>query len=668
MIRRLGAALATTVLILAWSPAAAVDTEGAGQPARPHRPGTATGWPSARAWAAQAAEKPGLTFVSQTLWREGSGPAELRFRVTTEAPADTVEVAVAVYPRLTSRSEFALSLDGRGRRSALTLQRFPLTALAADPTGVISLPLDLSLGRQGVYPIRVELRETATGDVIDAFNSHLVHIPAPIEGEKLSVGLAVPFRTDAVTTADGLFNLDQMEVDRLARLAGALGATPIPLTILPRGETLDALANSTSVEGRPALTALGAAAPGRLLLPQHYVDTSLPGLLRAGLANEAERQAVRAAAAVGAQVSGADISAGIWVSDQPVDAATLRFLANRGVTRIVVPERALVPLDLDITLTQTFALPAGDQRLLAASTDPDLQSHFLSVEEPALAAQHLLADLAVLYFDRPGLRRGVAVVPPATWKADPRFVAALLVGLADSPVLASQSLAGMFDAVPPLERRGETQVRGLADGDAAQATVIDGPAVRSVRRRLDSLVSVLSPFNPIVEQVDRTILASESSQLRRSGRTQLLAGADGQIDAVLDKVSLPGSRSITLTAREGEIPVTISSQIPYPIHAALRLRSGPLSFPRGDTIPVELTRSNLTQRVTVRANTSGSFPLRVELVSPDGGLVLGETRVTVRSTAVSGVGVALSVGAALFLALWWARHLRGRRSKRLVPT
>ena len=40
-----------------------------------------------------------------------------------------------------------------------------------------------------------------------------------------------------------------------------------------------------------------------------------------------------------------------------------------------------------------------------------------------------------------------------------------------------------------------------------------------------------------------------------------------------------------------------------------------------------------------------------------------------QSTAVSGVGVVLSVGAALFLMVWWARHWRRtRRSRKLVAT
>jgi hypothetical protein len=42
--------------------------------------------------------------------------------------------------------------------------------------------------------------------------------------------------------------------------------------------------------------------------------------------------------------------------------------------------------------------------------------------------------------------------------------------------------------------------------------------------------------------------------------------------------------------------------------------------------------------------------------------------VTIASTVASGVGIVLSGGALVFLALWWGKHWRTvRRARRLVP-
>ncbi|MGI8792574.1 MAG: DUF6049 family protein [Acidimicrobiales bacterium] len=608
-----------------------------------------------------------IDFVSQTPWHVGDQPSELRVRLGTRTDPATLELALAFYPRITSRSEFAQTLEGRVQRAALNLQRFPLVDLVADPTGVITVPLSPPVTRQGVYPIRVELRDPSSGDVIDALTTYLVHIPAPIEGDRLGVGLTVPFAAPAATLPDGSFQLDAGQQNRLAGLAATIAAASIPFTVVARGETLDALGNTADATGTNTLTALAGATSGRVFVPQHYVGTRLPALLRGDLSSEADTQAQRAAAAVSSRLPTAQLAADTWISDIALDREALAYLRGRGITNVVVPETTFEPLDLPITLTQTFAVRTDAGRLTAAASDAGLRGHFVSSVAPALAAHQLLADLSVLYFDRPGLSRGVAVVPPDSWEADPAMLRPLLDGLASSPILQSQTSTTFFNQTPVLETNGEPDLRSLADLPA-ERLVFDPSRVRAARNRIDSLVSVLTPFNPIIERLDRTLLTSESAVLRPTQRTALLTGTDRQIDAVLAQIRMPAKRSITLTAREGEIPVSIGSDIPHPIRATIRLRSGTLGFPDGDSIPVELTRSNLTQLVKVRANTSGSFPLRVQLVSPDGNLVLGETRVTVRSTAVSGVGVALTAGAFIFLALWWARHLRGQRSKRLVPT
>jgi len=51
-------------------------------------------------------------------------------------------------------------------------------------------------------------------------------------------------------------------------------------------------------------------------------------------------------------------------------------------------------------------------------------------------------------------------------------------------------------------------------------------------------------------------------------------------------------------------------------------------------------------------------------VTTAGGLLIQTSEVTVRSSFVSGVGVFLTVGAIVFLALWWGWDIRRRRRRR----
>lgn len=303
----------------------------------------------------------------------------------------------------------------------------------------------------------------------------------------------------------------------------------------------------------------------------------------------------------------------------------------------------------------------------AVAADPGLAAH-LALDEPVLAAHRLLADLAVLYLDRPGRARASVVVPPPGWVPDGTLVGAVLSGLANSPILEGATLDTVFDRVPPASSGRAPLVRRIAPGSDPVAE-LPGSTIRSLRRRLDAFNTILEPANPLYDRIERTLLAAQSSSLRPRQRTTYLQGVRSQVDREIGALRMPSDRTITLTAREGELPVTIRHASPYPVRVVLRVDSDSLLFPDGDRRLIELARPNATERFKVRARASGSFPLRVTLESPDGELVLAESRFTVRSTAASGVGIGLSVGAALFLLVWWARHVHSRqRSKRLIPT
>jgi hypothetical protein len=90
-----------------------------------------------------------------------------------------------------------------------------------------------------------------------------------------------------------------------------------------------------------------------------------------------------------------------------------------------------------------------------------------------------------------------------------------------------------------------------------------------------------------------------------------------------------------------------------------------LDFPQGTRIPITLEPGSTLVTLRVRAPVPGDTPFDVRVTSPDGGIELAQTRVTVRSTAVSGIGLVLSVGAGAFLLLWWFHHWhRARRERR----
>ena len=125
---------------------------------------------------------------------------------------------------------------------------------------------------------------------------------------------------------------------------------------------------------------------------------------------------------------------------------------------------------------------------------------------------------------------------------------------------------------------------------------------------------------------------------------------------------------VTLTSRSGKVPLNIENRLQVPAHVHVSLISAKLDFPNGaefDQVLAPGTTTRVDAQVTTKA--SGAFPLEVSVTSADQAIPVTHARFTVRSTAISGVGLVISIGAGLFLLIWWTRHFRStRRASKLV--
>lgn len=334
------------------------------------------------------------------------------------------------------------------------------------------------------------------------------------------------------------------------------------------------------------------------------------------------------------------------------------------------------PLQNRVTLSRPYVLDANrGRRMAAASLDAGLAGHFTNDANQVLAAHQFLADLAVLYFDQPGgSARGVVALTPRSWRPTRAFLETAMAGLGESPIVQPVNLSTVFNGVDPLRgSRGPLVRRLVGTPRAGQA----GTA-KAARQRLATFGSIVDPGNVVYDALQEQLLVAHSTDLRSSRQRAYVSGVERGVDRQLSRIQTPAG-SITLTARGGQIPVTLRNGTGYPVHLVVTVRSDKLEFPGGHArdgsrLPnevsrkLDLLRSNETARFTVLTRASGAFPIQITLESPDGSLVVSKTRLTVRSTAVSGLGLVLSAAAGLFLLAWWGGHaLNGRRARRLVP-
>ena len=123
--------------------------------------------------------------------------------------------------------------------------------------------------------------------------------------------------------------------------------------------------------------------------------------------------------------------------------------------------------------------------------------------------------------------------------------------------------------------------------------------------------------------------------------------------------------TVTITSSKAEIPISFKNNGDDQVTVHLRLDSDRLLFPEGAEQDVTLPpKHNTTVRVAVETRGSGTVPGAHDRHDARWARHRQATTIKVRSTFVSGVGVFLTVGAIVFLAIWWGWDIHRRRKKR----
>lgn len=619
--------------------------------------------------------------------------AEVRLRI--EGVPGEAFVQVVLRQRARSRSEFERSVEGAGLRGAVIDQRQRVDALPVNPADgsrVVGLLLDpavpggFNLTAPGAYPLQIRLL-SPDNDVLAELVTHLVVGPRPGDpAPPLAVALTATLGAPPGLAPDGSVAVPSRDLQTLGRLAGALAATPdVPVTLDIVPETVDALAGLDPEVAGPALASLAEAARGRTVLERPYVDVSVEALARAGMLDELDLQLDHGRDVL-ADALGVDPTVAPLVAPPDLGAAGAAALVARGHRRLVIdPDHLSTAPTGGLTLAHRFAVeltgpgdrgtttaedggprPGTRRRVTGLQADTDLERRLRDRGDPALVAQRMVAELAVIQTEQPAISRSVVV--RIDDDARPEVVAALVGALrSGAGLLEAVDLDEAFERARDLTDPVGGEVRRTLDPDDPPSL---GPTARfrDARALLAGYRSVVGAESPRTEPLQAHVLVAAARDLGATERAAHLDAIGAEVAGLVDAVSLPERPQVTLTARSGTIPLTLTNDSGFPVEVVVHLDSSRLEFPGGESLPLTLGAGSTRTDLAVRTLASGAFPLEVVARSPDGTIELASTRYTIRSTAVSGVGVVLSAGAGLFLVAWWASHWhRTRRSRKLIP-
>ena len=162
---------------------------------------------------------------------------------------------------------------------------------------------------------------------------------------------------------------------------------------------------------------------------------------------------------------------------------------------------------------------------------------------------------------------------------------------------------------------------------------------------------------------DRDLRVAESSDWRpaaaRARGRGFIAAVRNGIRSVYRRIQV-GTTPVTLTSRRGTIPVTIANDSEERVTVVLRLTSPKVDLPAASDPFVLEPGRRTTQLLPVGTRATGTFPIQVDVLTPDGEVKIAGGEIRLTSTAFNRVALALTGGAAGVLLLWWRLGRRRR--------
>lgn len=664
--------------------------------------------PRASAVGARPADPLSLELLTQSPWVTPNGSFMVKLLLPAGAPSATaVDVKLNVYDHLTARSTFEATLSGTpagglldtagpSAPTAVSGRSVSFTVPVITSPAAVSPSLDLHCETgscSGVYPLEVSVSAARTGRTLGHLLTYLSYdeldltTPGqPVGPSALRVAWVVPvgapdqIGTATAGTESSLVAPKATTTAALDTLTTQLATSGVPVTVDATGRTLQALATRGGAAGHATVASLASLSSGTVdeFTTPTYVPIDAGALAGRGLTGEVQLEMSRGAGVLTqlrVHTHGGDYVVS-GATGQGLGRAVTPLAAGAGVApsalRLVVPDADLASNTDPLTYSQPFSLNVGGTTVTAAASDGHLAAHFAASDfgDPVLAANQLLADLAFIHFEEPSVdyARGVVMVPPSAWQPDAAFDAAVLHGLEHNPVVEPVTLDQYFDSVPSHSPVTSGTRRLVTGGPGPVVSTSFAHAVAMKRLAISGFGSAAGNAGGVTSALADDLLAAESSSLRPDQQAVGVLNTGKALQLQLDRIALSTENSITLTARNEPIPVTVSSSAPYTVTVKLILSSDKFTFPgqppTGRTLV--LNRSTNSVRVSAVARTSGDLPVEVTLTSPKFGLVITKPELlTVRSTATSLVGIALTGLALAVLLAWWARTWwRGRRRAR----
>ena len=534
-----------------------------------------------------------------------------------------------------------------------------LDELTVGSGGIISVTLPdeeigLLLRRDpGVLPIVIDLVEP--DGVVDTLVTAVV-VEDATRGATIDLGFIADARFPLAHRADGSIDIDPDAV--VERVEAAVADAPGPTLVQLNPETLTALADPSVTGGLVAIDRIRQALDGHTIDTRPWVDLDEEGWRRAGETDRVFAQYAEGSAVIETFLG--RTAEPIARLDPETTADTLELLRSVGITAGVVEPDQLSDLDLD--RADRRPLQTRDRNGVAFTVlpvDRELEATLTGVDPELIALQHFMVLL--LEARTIGTDRGIVLDLDSI---DRSVLDPLLSLMETTDRLGISTVDAILGSPPARDATGGVLRVELLPVEPSDVSA-GASDIRLTESTLGSYVEMVAPADGPITPLRTRLAASMADEL---DDTQRRAYTDAVFTTVVDGSASFGvleSDRITLATRRAELPLVISNEQPVPINVIVRLTSEKLRLLGGDELALTLDPGETELVIPVEAVSSGDARILVQVTSPDGVLALATGSIDVRSTAISGLGLVVSLISLTVLLTWWARTiLRVRRNRR----
>jgi hypothetical protein len=575
-------------------------------------------------------------------------------------------VRVEFHPPVGSRSAVASVAAGTFDGDVVARVDEPLLNARLVTSGgtVVSgtLPTAVRARGAGIFPVTVSVVD-ASGTAVR--ETTLVNVYGD-GATPLRVAIPAAVTAPPSVQADGQPSLSDEAASSLAQLTNLLEGGVSPVSVLVPPHLLAAYARVDA----PSSARLAAALSRHDVLIDTYVPFDPSSAQRAGLGDRFGDLLFRGETLLESLAGAGSVERSTWYGLQPLDRDGVTILNRNGVSSVVLsagaaselsqPTDYLVPLralgrtsaDGNDSVTVRMVDPAHARLLDDGPGNPVVRAYALAAD---LILQH---DALVAAGTNPSTRHAVLARTDGLL-ADPAVVAPLLVAIDRAPQLELVGLSSLTgDAIATIELP-RTDVADLGARAAA---------LTELETEVRATATMTPADDPRRDVWTSNLLTAMSSAMNDGEFDAYVRGVKAQLRQLRQQVKVPGALTFTLGGRESDLRLQVRNDSPTPLTVLVSISSAKLQLPDEPRLVTVPAGASADVVVPVVARANGTFPIDVQLLTPDGAVRVGRPiTLTARVSAIAGLGQVASGAAVLILASWWVSHWRNRRRDRTSP-